>query len=406
MQPLVRDLPISAAEFKTRQTALLQELGLSDECLVAVFAEGSARGMGAKSHAALRYLLGWDGQETQSLFLLGKAGALMLLSSPFLLPMARETCPDCDIEALPPSQWPQRIKENLGANATLCTVGFDAMPVWLSERFEADCSSIQFRSADAHIERQRASKSESELATMKAGAQICDALFENLGRYLLKDQPVWKTQLRLEHEARMAGADYCKTWLTVAPQADYPRYWRKECTACPAVGDQILFGIALTVEGYWAHGIRMGSVGPLKPKHKRLWHQVHQALEVGQDRLRPQSSLSLVDVAMSQCLVDPTLGEAHKTVHRFRNGHGLGLSYEEPLVTDNFLQLWGGEGFAEKTAPEQCVAKNSVFELHPNLFVPELGGAALGDMFWVSPTKTQRLLHFPLSPFEIELHAS
>jgi hypothetical protein len=58
----------------------------------------------------------------------------------------------------------------------------------------------------------------------------------------------------LEAIARLLGADYCKTWLTIMPNADYPRYWPEEGARIPHAGDQVLFGIALTVAGNWAHG--------------------------------------------------------------------------------------------------------------------------------------------------------
>ena len=49
----------------------------------------------------------------------------------------------------------------------------------------------------------------------------------------------------------------------------------------PEHGDQVLFGVALTVDGHWGHGIRMGSIGPQKPEHRALVGHVEAMLEVG-----------------------------------------------------------------------------------------------------------------------------
>lgn len=397
---------LTSEEYSARRTGLLQNLSKADATAVAVFGFGSALGMGTQSHGAIRYLSGWDSHEATSLLVFDRDQVLLLLSSPFMLDLAKTICPTFEIIALPAAEWAAAINGRFAAVGTIYTVGFDEMPSLTRAQIASETHSERFLSADAILAEMRLVKSQSEIAKMAEGAGICDDLFASLGRYLLEDRSIWQTQLHLETTARLAGADYCKTWLTVKDKADYPRYWPKDSLSCPRHGEQVLFGIALTVDGYYAHGIRMGSIGPAKPEHKAMWKTVHNALLAGAEVLRANSKLSNVDAKMNAVLDKATGEPAAQPVDRFRNGHGLGMSYEEPLATHDFQQNWRGGHFSMPPQSSLTIPGQSVFELHPNLFVQQVGGAALGDMFQVSDQPPKPFLQFPRDLFELSLHSS
>jgi len=81
------------------------------------------------------------------------------------------------------------------------------------------------------------------------------------------------------------------TFKLIMPNVDYPRYWPEEGARIPHTGDQVLFGIALTVAGNWAHGIRMGSIGPATPAHTKLWQCAADILQAGTESLKPDHPL-------------------------------------------------------------------------------------------------------------------
>jgi Xaa-Pro aminopeptidase len=138
----------------------------------------------------------------------------------------------------------------------------------------------------------------------------------------------------------------------------------------------------------------MGSIGPQKPEHAALAAQVEAMLVAGMAALRPGLPLAGVEAAMEARLRDGTLLAAHPDMVRFRGGHGLGFSYEEPLLTEAFRQHF------DRAAPPATdhgieLAGGMLFELHPNIFLPGLGGAALGEMVLVTPEGPEGLLRFP-----------
>ncbi len=381
-----RDIMDLLAERRNALLHLARDHGAEN---VAVFGFGSALGAGSASHGALRFFSGWDGHESLSLLLVSAEGAYLLVGSPFMLPLARETRPDLIVDYAPPLDWGKALAARL-PGAPLATVGFGELPRQLDAALTRNGVAIG-PALDEAAARLRLIKDAHAIALHRDAAALCDALFSRLGAELAQRRPAWEVQLNLETEARRQGADYCRTWLTVAPAADYPRYWPAEARRVPEHGDQVLFGIALTVDGHWGHGIRMGSIGPQKPEHRKLASHVEAMLEAGLAALRPGLPLAGAEQAMEAVLAERVDAQDRRRIRRFRNGHGLGFSYEEPLTTAIFRQHFDPDA-PPAAASDLMLAPGMLFELHPNLFVPDLGGAALGEMVLVTPDGPQCLL--------------
>jgi Xaa-Pro aminopeptidase len=375
-----------------RRNALLRLARDHGAQSVAVFGLGSPLGAGSASHGALRFFSGWDGHESLSLLLVSTDGAHLIVGSPFMLPLARESRPDLIVEHVPPLDWGRALAARF-QGAAPATVGFGELPRQVDAGLTLNGVVIG-PTLDEAAARLRLVKDAHAIALHRDGAALCDQLFGRLGAELAGRRPAWEVQLNLETEARRQGADYCRTWLTIAPAADYPRYWPAEAQRVPERGDQVLFGVALTVDGHWGHGIRMGSVGLQKPEHRELAGHVEAMLEAGLVALRPGLPLSGTEQAMEAVLAERVEVRDRQNIRRFRNGHGLGFSYEEPLTTAVFRQHFDADA-PPAAASDLLLAPGMLFELHPNLFVPDLGGAALGEMVLVTPDGPQCLLRHP-----------
>lgn len=298
------------------------------------------------------------------------------------------------------SHWAQAIATRIGTARHLGCLGFGEMPQSVMALVRQELPEAAWISLDDVLARMRMIKDADEQAALLQGAALCDEIFAALPPLLRRNEPVWKTQLRLEMQARMAGAAYCRTWLTVLPRADRPRYWPEENRNHPCEGDQVLFGVALTIDGYWAHGLRMGAIGPAKDEHLQMWSMVNDALSLGQAALQPQAMLTDVEATMAAHVKTAASAAGWRDIVRFRNGHGLGLSYEDPLLSGQFVQHWGPSEFQGPPPTPIPAQSGMVFELHPNLFVPGRGGAALGEMYLMTDTGAQPMLRFPRQMFE------
>lgn len=370
-----------------RRALLSQASGMGLQAAL-VFGHGSALGAGSRAHGALRYLTQWDGHESLSLLVCTPSACTLLVGSPFLVPLARQQHPEFAIVDAPPPTWGAHLSGLLGGVDGVATVGFGELPqaVWASLQGSlAACAQQPF---DGWLDAVRSVLDATQQTVHREAAAVCDRLFEALGPALRRDLPAWRIQLELSQRALELGADYCRTWLTAGPQADYPRYWKEECLHVPQAGDQVLFGVMLTVDGHWGHGIRMGHLGRPSQALAQLHARTLAALDAGLGALRCGTPLGAVEAAMQARL--PV--DAGRSTH-FRYGHGLGHSYEEAHATAAFPQWFGAAPAVAPSAP--AVRAGMLLELHPNIFVPGLGGAAIGEMVLVHDDRAECLLAFP-----------
>ncbi|MEP3675881.1 M24 family metallopeptidase [Sulfitobacter sp.] len=370
-----------------RRAALLD---LAKEQPVAVFGMGSATGAGTRSHGGMRFLTGWDSHESNALLLLSQHETRLLLTSPFMLPSALETVPDLSPQYLPAAQLPQTVAAFMDGQ-TPALIGVDEMPMGmyrLLAPYWDNGSDFTSRLDDL-----RQVKAPAALELHRYGAAICDRIFAALPEVIQYGRRARDSQRILENLAREQGADSCRTWLTIGPQADYPRYWPEETQRPAQAGDQMLFGVALTVDGHWAHGLRMGHIGAVPPAISRLHAGVANAMDLGRAALRPGRSISDAVKAMASCLDAASDGAKNSS---FRTGHGLGLTYEEPGLTAAFPQSFGAAPEPHPLDDGPILKAGMILELHPNLFINGIGGAALGQMIEVTQTGAKPLLKSPL----------
>ena len=146
----------------------------------------------------------------------------------------------------------------------------------------------------------------------------------------------------------------------------------------------------LTVEGHWGHGIRMGHMGQANPKIQTLHRQCLHALDAALDVLKPSTPLSEIEAAMQAVLPARDM----TSTSCFRYGHGLGHSYEEAHTTSSFPQ-WFGENESHPTPAVTPASAGNLLELHPNVFIDQFGGAAIGEMVLVHETHNECLLTYP-----------
>lgn len=377
-----------AAPCAARRRALLAQAAREGLQAALVFGHGSALGAGSRAHGALRYLTQWDGHESLSLLVCTPSACTLLVGSPFLVPLARQQHAEFDVVDAPPSTWGAQLSGLLGGVKGLATIGFDELPqaVWASMQVGLAARTPQ--PFDGWLDAARSVLDATQQTVHREAATVCDCLFEALAPALRRGLPAWRIQTELSQHALELGADYCRTWLTAGPQADYPRYWKEECLHVPKAGDQVLFGVMLTVNGHWGHGIRMGHLGRPSPALAQLHARTVAALDAGLDALRRGRPLGAVEAAMQARLPVGDGGSTH-----FRYGHGLGHSYEEAHATAAFPQWFGAAPGGAPSAP--AVHAGMLLELHPNIFVPGVGGAAIGEMVLVHDDRAECLLAFP-----------
>ncbi len=376
--------------------AMLAEHGLG---ALVVFAQGSAVGFASPMHGYLRYLSDWNSHHYPSALILVPGRPLVVLTpNKFLQMFASELTHFRDVRWFPLSNFGAAIAEILReagcAGGRIGYIGRDETPVPLWERMTGALPEVVWDDPSDWFDRRRMVKDAYQIAVHRRAAALCDRLFQALPQQLRAGKQAFQVRAEMERLAYHEGADFCLTWLTVGPCADGGRLYKGLGRHVPQEGDQAVFGIYLMVDGHWGHAIRSGSLGPPGEDHRALYEVVLEAEARALDALRPGADLHAVQEAFEGVFKRRFTPDQRGVMFRFTNAHGLGLSYSEPIVGDAFPQPYAadaGDG-ARQSIP---VAAGMLFEFHPNAFLPEVGGACVGDMVLVTADGNEILTRYP-----------
>lgn len=373
-----------------------QMLSEKDISSAVVYARGSNLGPATKSHGYMRYLCDWDGHQNDSVLIItpGKPPVL-LVTGIFSKFFSERYYWISDTRFIKPPQLGATIadicKSSGSESKKIGLVGLNEMPVSLWMPMNAALAGREFVDVSPYLDQQRLVKDAHQLSRHKAAAEVCDSLFETLRKEIHTPRPVFQLQAELEKVARYAGSEYCMTWLTVGPQADYCRFYKEECLRVPEKGDQVILGIYLMLDGYWGHAIRTGSMGAPSVDHQKVYQSSKAMWDGMLNNLAQGNDLASVHNAAEQVILSE-YPSTHEQIFRFRHGHGLGHSYEDPISSLAFPQAYDEGGGKAQSVTAQ---NGMLFEIHPNLFVPGMGGSAIGDMVALSDSGNVLLTTYP-----------
>jgi Xaa-Pro dipeptidase len=381
---------VPAAVLTARQAGMqgwMRDQGLA---ALVVFGQGSAPAMATRSHGNLRYLADWDSDFAPSVLVLLPKGAPHLVTAGiFQSAMAEDTGRFAGVTFGKGPALSQAVVALLPPGR-IAIAGRDEIPLAIWQGFAA-AGALEWLDATPEFARRRMLKDATQIALHRQAAAICDAMFAALPGLCLSGRSAWQIQVALEALAKNAGAELCKTWLTIAPAADRCRFWRDENTRIPQPGDQVVLGMMVLFHGHWGHAIRTMHRGEPGPAARDMYAVVRRAYDAMLARLQPGLKLADANAPFeaetSACLA--RLG--HPKEFRFRAAHALGHSYEDPIGTAEFPQPYDGP---VAVASDLLIQPGMLFELHPNLFVPGVAGASIGDMVLITENGPEVLTRY------------
>jgi Xaa-Pro aminopeptidase len=393
-------LRIDNATLRTRVQKIQDDLRRLDLHALVLYANGSVLGNKSRMHGYLRYCCNYDGRNTPAMLIVRPDRAPTLITGnpnqghnrsdtvdralwfDDVRHMQAQLMGEEVVRALTKDQPAARRVAYMGYNET-------PAPVWKS--MENGLPEVEWtHDFAAHFDQHRVRKTPLELTFHRRAAEVCDAMFQTLAREVKTGKTGYQLQAGMEYTARCEGCDYGITWLTVSPQADFSRFDIQECLRVPQTGDQVLAGIYIQYDGHWGHAIRTANIGQPTDEHRKIYGVVREMLEAALEKLRPGGNLHDVNTAMNRAWQKYY---SEKDVRRSRPGHGLGYSYEDPIVSLAFPYAWNVKG---QPAPAPIEIKpGMLMELHPQIWLPDRGGAMIGEMVAVTETGYEILTQFP-----------
>jgi len=379
----------------------MQDLNLQS---LVIYSTGSMLGNAGSTHGYIRYLCGWDGRNLPSVFILTPER-----ESTLLVPMrsaqlfAKETLWFDDIRIVPQAKTGQEITTIVNSlvskDQKIGYIGFNEIPAPIYGTLLEGTGGVEWIEANKIIDEQRIVKDEIQIVFHQRAAEICDAMFETLTREIRKGKKAYQLQADLEYTAKYEGCEHASTFLSVAPVVDRPRYARGECNRVPQRGDQILIALFVMFEGHWGHAIRIGTIGEPTKAQTRAFDIVLEMEEAALGCMK--SGMELNEVWMAS---DSVLRKYYPNVrdldwYWLKTGHSLGLDYNDPVLSDAFPNpyLLRTEDIErqEQNKSSIKIKEGMLFELHPNLFIPNVAAGVIGDMVLVNEKGYEILNKFP-----------
>lgn len=363
-----------------------------------VYATGSALGPSSRTHGYMRYLCDWDSHHAPSVLILRPGNPpVLLVPNIFLVFLAQQYFWIKDARFVKIPDFVREIAAVLVQSGltqgAVGLVGRNEMPAPVWEGLKDQLPKAEWTDFSRTLDECRVVKDALQIAMHERAAEICDEMFTTLAREIRTPKPAFQLQADMERTARYAGCEYCMTWLTVMPAADYSRFFKEECQRTPQPGDQVFAGIYMIYEGHWGHAIRGGSFGAPTDAQRKVFDIALEMEEAMLARLKPGADLFGIQAAAEAVVHQHYPRADEMKIFRFRHGHGLGLSYEDPIASVPFPQLYDNPPKQKQPALE--IKPGMLFEFHPNLFVPEVAGAVIGDMVTVTAGGPRILNKFP-----------
>ncbi|RVT99271.1 aminopeptidase P family protein [Rhodovarius crocodyli] len=386
---------VPAAVLTARQQGMQDWMRDQGLAALVVFGQGSAPAMATRSHGNLRYLADWDSDFAPSVLVLLPEGAPHLVTAGiFQSAMAEDTGRFASVTFGKGPALSQAVV-GLLPKGLVAIAGRDEIPLAIWQGFAA-AGALEWPDATPEFARRRMLKDATQIALHREAAGICDAMFAALPGLCLSGRSTWQIQVALEALAKNAGAELCKTWLTIAPAADRCRFWRDENARIPQPGDQVALGMMVLFHGHWGHAIRTMHMGAPGQAAQAMYDVVRRAYDAMLARLQPGLKLADANAPFEAetgaCLERLGHPPGPRGEFRFRAAHALGHSYEDPIGTAEFPQPYDGPA---AVASDLLVQPGMLFELHPNLFVPGVAGASIGDMVLITEGGPEVLTRYP-----------
>ena len=270
-------------------------------------------------------------------------------------------------------------------DSKIALMGATQIPLGLWRVLTASLPQTAFDDSIDLVAELRCLKSPYEVDMLRRACELCDMGYETLVKTARPGMRGYEVVAEMERTVRFRGADFVKYWFISGPSQGWKDTWPIVSPHQRVLeqGDQIICGSYVVFQGYWAHGMRTGTIGTSEQHggYMPAATAVHRAAIAA---LRSANEVSDVVRAAQQAA----------NLHGFalnspRIGHGIGMDYaEKPFLTDTNREV---------------LQPGMVAVIHCQLTLPDTGEfiVPLGDVCLVTENGAEMLNRFPVESFRI-----
>lgn len=316
----------------------------------------------------VRYLSGFTGSNAA---LLLTADRSILFTDPRYATQASAES-DCEIKIVKGPWLPQVVSWT--KRLRIKRVAIEENRAGLEEyRYLKSDKGLKIRLASGLVELQRRSKSEAEIATIRASVLLNSEALEQALRHFQPNATEVEIAAEIEYRMRKLGADGT-AFDTIVASGDRTALPHAHPVSKRIQTDQLLLiDMGARVAGYCSDMTRTFAVGKLSTKARRMYKAVLESQLAAIDAVRPGATCSAVDRAARDVL--KRHGLEKQFIHS--TGHGLGLEiHEGPRV-----------GRKDKTK----LTPGMVITIEPGVYIEGLGGVRIEDTVVVTESGVETL---------------
>ncbi len=382
-------MDISSSIFINRVKKIQNILSAKKIQAAIVYSTGSSLGFASQTHGYLRYLCNWDPLNRASvMIIMPENEPVLLVNGRSAKLFAEEIVWFKDVRSVSPNGFGREIvatlKPRISTKGRIGYIGKIETPVSLYEEVVYSFPDIEIIELDYIIKEARVIKDDYDINLHREAAAVCDEMFDTFSEKVRSGKKVYQIQADLEHTAKSQGCEYASTFMTIAPVADRPRYYREECSQIPKEGDQTLISLFILRDGHWGHSIRTGSIEEANPKLQEVYGIVNEMHRASINEIYPGNRVCEIWKAAERVLKKYYPKARDNDWYWLKSGHSLGLDYSDPILSDFFpnpFQMHKTSNVVNKYDEDfGSIRPGMLFEIHPNLFVPGYATAAIGNM--------------------------
>jgi Xaa-Pro aminopeptidase len=262
-------------------------------------------------------------------------------------------------------------------------VGFESSSLtyaaWQALDEAARAAGAELVPCDHIVEDLRAIKDADEIALIRQGAELCDALYAWLAEEGLAGREEREVAWAIERRARELGADGTSFSPVVASGANGAQPHAVPGALEIERSTLVVLDLGTLVGGYCSDCTRTFATGPSEPQMMDVYETVLAAQEAALALVRPGQDCREVHETARKVIGDAGYGE----FFNHGTGHGVGIDiHEEP----RFRNGLGGE-----------LAAGNVVTVEPGVYLPGRFGVRIEDLVLVTDDGHEVLTHFPKS---------
>ena len=272
-----------------------------------------------------------------------------------------------------------RIPELFGAER----IGFESSALsyaaWRSLDEAARAAGAELVPCEGLVEGLRAVKDADEIALIRQGAELCDALYAWLADEGLAGREEREVAWAVERRVRELGGDGTSFAPIVASGAN-----GSQPHAVPGAleierSTLVVIDLGAIVDGYCSDCTRTFATGPSEPQMMDVYETVLAAQEAALALVRPGEDCREVHEAARRVIDEAGYGE----FFNHGTGHGVGVDiHEEPRF---------------RKGVDGSLAAGNVVTVEPGVYLPGRFGVRIEDLVLVTDDGHEVLTHFPKS---------